>query len=143
MRLKFKNPAIWLVESIFTFGNQTWESSWEYNLWMRFLPESSHYVAWIRSKKSTHQWTIFLAKSKKPYFLRQFWAFSPVWHFPPKIRLYQLLPLRHTNFMRSFKKSLWAALEKESLSIDLPTYRQWWNHRNRFRLQVGVQLLSN
>ena len=37
--LKFKNPAVWFVKSIFTFANQTWESSWECNLGMRFLPD--------------------------------------------------------------------------------------------------------
>ena len=85
--LKIKNPVFWLAKNIFGFANQTWKSTWEYNLRTKFLPDmcfqqnhKSHYVTWFRPKKSTHKWTIFFAKSKKPCFL-----------------------VIHEKFMRSFK----------------------------------------
>ena len=43
-----------------------------------------HYVAWIRPKKSTHQWTNFFAKSKKPYFGGIFGYYPQTEIFPQK-----------------------------------------------------------
>ena len=49
---------------------------------------------------------------------------------------------RHPNFMRSFRKILYAILEKKFLPTDVLTYWQCWNHRTPFRLKAGVQWLS-
>ena len=40
---------------------------------------------------------------------------------------------------RSFRKILWAVLEKMHISTEILTYWQWWNHRTPFLLEVGVQ----
>ena len=88
--LKFKNPEIWLAKSIFAFNPKT-----------RFFPDmwfwenhKGYYSAWFKRKKSTHQWTIYFAKSKKSY-LRVFWCIISQNKFlSPKIRLRHFFTLK-------------------------------------------------
>ena len=110
------------------------ESIFAFNLRTRFLPDiwfqqnhKGHYGAWFKPKKSTHQWTK---------------ALSPKWVFSQKCSSVNFLPLRHPNFMRSFRKILWAILEKMCLPTDILTYWQWWNHRTPFSQKVEVQKVA-
>ena len=100
--LKFKNPASWLAESIFAFNSRT-----RYFPDMQFSQnQKDHYSAWFQLKKSAHQWTIFFflfAKSKKPYFGGVFGHYPQNETFSQKSGSARFLPLRHPNFMRSFR----------------------------------------
>ena len=80
---------------------------------------------------------LFYAKSQKPYFGGVLGHFSQNEIFPKKSDSVRFLPLRHPNFIRSFRKTLWAVLEKTCLPNDILTYWQWWNHRTAFRLNRG------
>ena len=124
--LKFKNLAIWLAESIFVFNSRT-----------RLFPNIRfNKIIWvirvIQIQKSTNQWHIFFAKYKKQFW-GYFWALSTKWDFPQKSGSFSFLALRHLNFIKSFRKILWAVLEKTRLPTDhgLLTYwhTDWWNHR--------------
>ena len=98
---KFKNRTIWLANSIFAFNSRT-----RFFLDIRFYQNhKSHYGAWFKPKKSTYQWTIFLCKSKKLYFWGCFEALSQK-IFPKNSTPSVSLPLRHPNFMRSFRQFL-------------------------------------
>ena len=55
---------------------------------------------------------VFLQNPNKPYFLDILGHYSHTEIFPQKIRLCQFLPLRHPNFMRSFKKPYEPLLRK-------------------------------
>ena len=65
---------------------------------------------------------LFFCKTQKTYFWGVFGQY-------PKNLAVNFLPLRHPNFMRSFRKILWAILEKTRLPTDVLTYWHWWNHR--------------
>ena len=66
---------------------------------------------------------IFFYKIPKTYFQGIFG------HYPQKIEIFSpksssisFSPIRHPNFMTSFRKILWAILEKTCLPIDIMTY---------------------
>ena len=106
--LSFKNPAIWLAKSIF-----------EHNLRTRFFPDmgfsqkvDNNYGASFTSKKSTHQWTKFFAKSKKHHFWGIFGHYPQNEIFFKKSGSVTFLPLIFPNFMQSFRKLLWVVLQK-------------------------------
>ena len=82
-------------------------------------------------------------KIQKTLFSGYFWALSSKWDFSQKSSSASFLPLRHPNFMRSFRKILPAFLEKKRLRSDIikMTYLQWWNHRIPFCLNLGLQKL--
>ena len=63
---------------------------------------------------------IYLQNPKNPIFAVVL-SILPKLTFSPQNPLYQFLPLRHPNFMGSFKKIIWATLEKKGLPTDLPT----------------------
>ena len=104
--LKIKNPVFWLAKNIFGFANQTWKSTWEYNLRTKFLPDmcfqqnhKSHYVTWFRPKNLHINELFFLQNPKNPVFwlfMRSSWEVS--------------------KFKRSFKKVLWATLEEKKFT---------------------------
>ena len=103
--------------------NQVENATWEWDFYQTYGFNRIIKVIMLHNldQKNLHiNELIFFVKSTKPYFLRYFWALSPNWDFSSKIQLYQFLPLRHPNFMRSFKKILWAALEKK---VYLLTYQ--------------------
>ena len=113
--LKLKNPAIWLAESIFALNSRT-----------RFFTDrqfqqnhKGSYDAWFEPKKSTHQWTIFLLNKKKPILVVFLDIIPKMRFFYQKSSSVSFLPLRHPNFMRSFRKILWAILEKTHLPTDI------------------------
>ena len=81
----------------------------------------------------------FFCKIQKALILGCFWTLFPKWNFSQKSGSVSFLPLMHRNFMRSFRKILWAILDKTCLPTDILTYRQWWNHRTTFCLKAGVQ----
>ena len=133
--LKFKNPAIWLAESIFVF-----------NLRTRFLlamlsqqNHKGHHGAWFKPKISTHQWNIFLQNPKISIFMVFLSIISKNEIFFKKFGSVSFLPLRQPNFMRSFRKILCVVLEKTPLPTDILTYWQLWNHNTPFHLKAGVQ----
>ena len=122
------------------------KSIFAFNLRNRFFPDmlflqnhKGHYGAWFKPKKFTHQWTIFLENSKKPYFGGVLGHSPKNKIFSKKSHSISFLPLRHPNFMRSFRKILWAVLGKTCLPADILTYWQWWNHMTPFRLKARVQ----
>ena len=63
----------------------------------------------------------FFAKSKKSLFWGYFWVLSPNEIFSQKSGSDSFSPLRHRNFMRSFRKILRAVLENTRLSTDILT----------------------
>ena len=71
----------------------------------------------VHLKKSTHQWTF--AKSKKHYFQGIFGHYPQNEIFSQKSSPASFLPLRHPNFMRSFRKILRAFLQKKRLHSDI------------------------
>ena len=106
--LNFKNPAIWLAESIF-----------EHNLRTRFFPDmrfsqkvDNNYGASFKTKKSTHQWTKFFAKSKKHHFWGIFGHYTQNEIFFKKFGFVTFSLLRYPNFMQSFEKSYEQFLRK-------------------------------
>ena len=68
------NNAIWFVESIFSHNRRT------------------------RLFSETHQWIIFFAKARKPYFVWIFGLFPQIDHFSEKFGSVSVLPFK-TNFM--------------------------------------------
>ena len=80
-----------------------------------------------------------MQNQKKCYFWGVFGHYPQNEIFSQRSGSTSFLPLRHPNFMRSFRKILWTVLEKMCLPTDILTYWQWWNHRTPFRLKVGVQ----
>ena len=123
--LKFKNTAIWLAEGIFAFYLKT-----RFFQTCCFQNHKVHYGAWFKFRKFTHQWTIFLKYPKTPIF-RVFWGIVPkIRFFSQKFGSVSFSTLRHPNFMRSFRKALWAVLEKTRLPTDILTYwlLTYWNH---------------
>ena len=89
----------------------------------------------LNPKKSTHFFFFFLQNPKNPIF----------GHYPQneifsqKCSSVSFLCLRYPNFMRNFRKILWAVLEKPHLLTDILTYWQWWNHTIPFGLKGGIQ----
>ena len=79
----------------------------------------------------------FFEKSKKPYFWGVSGHYCQNEIFSQKSGSISFLPLRHPNAMRSFRKILWAVLEKTCSPTDTLTYWQWWNHRTPFCLTAG------
>ena len=75
---------------------------------------------------------LILENPKKPYFWGVLGHFAQNEIVPQKSGSISFLPLRPPNFMRSFRKIVWAVLEKTSLSSDILTYLQCWNHRPLF-----------
>ena len=132
--LKFKNPAIWLTKSIIAL-----------NLRTRFFPD----MRFWQILKAMHDLNpenphinglfFYFLQNQKNLILGVFLGIVPKWDFSQNLALSVFLPLRHRNFMRSFRKILWAVLEKIGLPTDILTYWQWWNHRTNFRLKAGVQ----
>ena len=86
-------------------------------------------------------YTIFFCKIQKTLVLGCFWVLSLKRDFFQKSDSVTFLPLRHPNFMRSFRKILRAVMEKTCLTTDILTYWPWWNHRTPFHLKSGVQKL--
>lgn len=75
---------------------------------------------------------LILENPKKPYFWGVLGHFAQNEIVPQKSGSISFLPLRPPNFMGSFRKIVWAVLEKTSLPSDILTYLQWWNHRPLF-----------
>ena len=75
---------------------------------------------------------LILENPKKPYFWGVLGHFAQNEIVPQKSGSISFLPLRPPNFMRSFRKIVWAVLEKTSLPSDILTYLQCWNHRPLF-----------
>ena len=78
-------------------------------------------------------------RKKKNYFCDIFRHYTQNENFSQKSASFSFLPLRHPNFMRSFRKILWTVLEKTPLPTDTLIYWQWWNYKTTFRLKAGVQ----
>ena len=115
--LKLRNPAIWLPESNFAFNSRT-----------RFFPDmrfqqnhKGHCGAWFKSKKSTQQTLFCFAKCKKPYFCGVFGYYPQNEIFSQKSGSVSFWLLRHPNFLSSFRKVLWAVLDKTCLPTDILT----------------------
>ena len=85
----------------------------------------------------------FFAKSQNPCFLGVLGYYPQNEIFSKKSGSVSFLPLRHPNFMGSFREILRAVLKKTRLPTDILTYWQWWNHRTPFRLKAKVQRLTN
>ena len=85
---------------------------------------------------------LFFTKSKKPYLWGVFGNYPQNEICSQKSGYVRFLPLRHPNFMRRFRKILWAVSEKTRLPNDILTYWQteWWNHRTPFRLKAGFSM---
>ena len=126
-----------MAESIFAFNLRR-----RFFLDMRFQQShKGHYGAWFKPIKSIHQWHIFLRKIQKSLFSGSFGQCSQNEIFSQKSGSVSFLPSRHRN-IRSFRKILWAVLEKTRLVTDKLTYWQWWNHNTPFRRKAGIQLVT-
>ena len=86
--------------------------------------------------KNLHMNGLIFLQNKKPPIFRVLLGIIPKLRFFPKNLAVIFLVVRHSNFMRSFRKILWAVLEKTRYLL---TYWQWWNLRTPFRLRAGVQ----
>ena len=111
--LKFKNPAIWLVERIFAL-----------NLRTRFFPDMLIKIIMVHDlnpKNLRINGLICFLQNPENLFLECFWALFPKWDFSQKFCSVSFLLLGYPNFMRSFRKILWAVLEKTRLPTDILT----------------------
>lgn len=121
----FKNPAIWLVECIYSILLQTWSKN---VLTVTWKPDFLQACSFCRIMKMT---ITHYVKLKKINTL-DFWLFWPMWgkfldfsskifffFFPEKSNHESFLPRRHSNFTCNFRKTLWAILEKIWLLNDL------------------------
>ena len=78
----------------------------------------------------------FFCKIQKKTFWGCFWNYPQSEIFSQKSGSVSFLPLRHPNFLRNFRKILWAVLTKTGSPTDTLTL-MWWNHRTPFRLKAG------
>ena len=110
---KFKNPAIWLVKSIFAFNSKhIFSQTCNFNRIVKVI--MVHYLKTKNLQNNGH----FFAKIQK----NPFWALSSKWDFFQKPGSVRFLKLRHFNFIWSFTKSMWPVLGKR---VYLLTY--WHN----------------
>ena len=118
--LKFKNLAIWLAELIFAFNSRN-----RFFPDMQFWQNHKAYGAWFRPKKATHQLTIFFFfffQNSRNLSWGVLGNYPQNKTFSKKSSSVSFLLLRHPNFMRSFRKILWAMLEKTRLLTDILKY---------------------
>ena len=123
--MKFKNPAIWLGVGIL---HLTQEPDFSKTSGLNRI--INVIMVHDLDKKNLHIKRLFFAKSKWGIFGH--YAQNKI--FSQKYGSVSFLPLRHSNFMKSFTKILWAVLEKTCFPTDIMTYQQQRNHRRRVQL---------
>ena len=125
--LKLKNPAIWLVESIFCILTRQpdFSQTCGFNRIIKVIM-----VHELNLKNLHINWLFF--RFFEHYFQKE--------NFSKKPGSISFLLLKHPIFMRSSRKIQWAVLKKTLSPPAILTHWLWWNHRGPpFHLKAGIR----
>ena len=112
----FKNPANWPRAFLHLTPEPDFSQTCRFNRTIKVIM-----VHDLNPKNLHINGQIFFAKSKKPYFWGAFEYYPQNEIFSQKSGSISFSPLRHPNFMRSFRKILRALLQKMRLPTDILT----------------------